>query len=72
MKRDDRNYCFIKITKAPAPKMVVVRGPGHDDNCAYYGPFQGTVPFCNNPPAGITGYYIDASNVGHGFLVVGE
>ena len=36
------------------------------------GPFQGTVPFCNNPPAGITGYYIDASNVGHGFLVVGE
>ena len=43
MKRDDRNYCFIKITKGPAPKMVVVRGPGNDDNCAYYGPFQGTV-----------------------------
>lgn len=43
MKRDDRNYCFVKITKGPAPKMVVVRGPGHDDHCAYYGPFQGTV-----------------------------
>jgi excinuclease ABC subunit C len=43
MKRDDRNYCFIKITNGPAPKMVVVRGPGSDDNCAYYGPFQGTV-----------------------------
>ena len=28
MKRDGRNYCFIKITKGPAPKLVVVRGPG--------------------------------------------
>lgn len=43
MKRDDRNYCFIKITKGPAPKLVVVRGPGHDDSSAYYGPFQGAV-----------------------------
>ncbi|HEY4130431.1 MAG TPA: UvrB/UvrC motif-containing protein [Gemmatimonadaceae bacterium] len=41
MKRDGRNYCFIKITKAPAPKLVVVRGPGHDDNAIYYGPFMG-------------------------------
>ena len=29
MKRDGRNYCFIKITEGPAPKLVVVRGPGH-------------------------------------------
>ncbi|MEO5568343.1 MAG: UvrB/UvrC motif-containing protein [Gemmatimonadaceae bacterium] len=43
MKRDDRNYCFIKITRGPAPKMVVVRGPGHDEASAYYGPFQGAV-----------------------------
>jgi excinuclease ABC subunit C len=41
MKRDGRNYCFIKITKTPAPKLVVVRGPGHDDNALYYGPFMG-------------------------------
>jgi excinuclease ABC subunit C len=41
MKRDGRNYCFIKITKAPAPKLVVVRGPGHDDSAIYYGPFMG-------------------------------
>jgi hypothetical protein len=26
MKRDDRNYCFVKITRGPAPKMVVVDG----------------------------------------------
>ena len=43
VKIGDRNYCFVKITKGPAPKMVVVRGPGNDDSCAYYGPFQGTV-----------------------------
>jgi excinuclease ABC subunit C len=41
MKRDGRNYCFIKITRAPAPRLVVVRGPGHDDSGLYYGPFLG-------------------------------
>jgi excinuclease ABC subunit C len=41
MKRDGRNYCFIKITKGSAPKLVVVRGPGHDDASIYYGPFLG-------------------------------
>jgi excinuclease ABC subunit C len=43
MKRDGRNYCFIKITKGPAPKLVVVRGPGHDDSSIYYGPFVGAM-----------------------------
>ena len=43
MKSDDRNYCFIKITRPPAPKLVVVRGPGQDDSSAFYGPFQGAV-----------------------------
>ncbi|HET7372719.1 MAG TPA: UvrB/UvrC motif-containing protein [Gemmatimonadaceae bacterium] len=43
MKRDARNYCFIKITKGPAPKLVVVRGPGQDDSAIYYGPFMGAV-----------------------------
>jgi excinuclease ABC subunit C len=41
MKRDGRNYCFIKITKGPAPKLVVVRGAGQDDQSIYYGPFMG-------------------------------
>src|SRR5207253_2475536 len=35
MKRDGRNYCFIKITRGPAPKLVVVRGPGQDDSSIY-------------------------------------
>ncbi|MEO7087139.1 MAG: UvrB/UvrC motif-containing protein [Gemmatimonadaceae bacterium] len=43
MKRDGRNYCFIKILKAAAPKLVVVRGPGIDDASVYYGPFLGAV-----------------------------
>ena len=41
MKRDARNYCFIKITRSPAPKLLVVRGPGQDDSSVYYGPFMG-------------------------------
>ena len=32
------------------------------------GPGQGTIPLSNNPADEITGYYIDASNVTHGFL----
>lgn len=40
MKRDARNFCFLKIAKPPAPKLLVVRGPS-DDPGPYYGPFQG-------------------------------
>jgi excinuclease ABC subunit C len=43
MKRDGRNYCFIKVTKGPAPKLVVVRAPGNDDASVYYGPFVGAL-----------------------------
>jgi hypothetical protein len=32
------------------------------------GPGQGTIPLSNNPVDAITGYYIDASDVTHGFL----
>src|ERR1044072_4412752 len=43
MKRDGRNYCFIKLTRDTAPKLVVVRMPGPDDSSIYYGPFLGAV-----------------------------
>ena len=43
MKRDGRNYCFIKVTSGAAPKLTVVRGPGIDDSCVYYGPFLGAM-----------------------------
>ena len=43
MKHDGRNYCFIKVTRGPAPKLVVVRAPGHDDSSIYYGPFVGAL-----------------------------
>ena len=41
MKRDGRNFCFLKLTRDAAPKFLVVRGPSHDDAAVYYGPFQG-------------------------------
>jgi len=41
MKRDGRNYSFIKLTKGAAPKLLVVRGPNAEDADIYYGPFVG-------------------------------
>lgn len=41
MKRDGRNYSFIKLTKGSAPKLMVVRGPTGEDADIYYGPFVG-------------------------------
>ncbi|HEY7236010.1 MAG TPA: UvrB/UvrC motif-containing protein [Gemmatimonadaceae bacterium] len=41
MKRDGRNFCFLKLTRGAAPKFLVVRAPSHDDASVYYGPFQG-------------------------------
>jgi excinuclease ABC subunit C len=41
MKRDGRNYSFIKLTKGEAPKLLVVRGPTGEDADVYYGPFVG-------------------------------
>ena len=41
MKRDGRNYCFIRLTRAPAPKLLVVRGPTGEEADIYYGPFMG-------------------------------
>ena len=41
MKRDARHYSFIKVTRGPAPKLLVVRGSGSEDGGVYYGPFQG-------------------------------
>jgi excinuclease ABC subunit C len=41
MKRDARHFAFIKLTRGPAPKLLVVRGAGADDAQIYYGPFYG-------------------------------
>ena len=41
MKRDVRHFAFIKLTRGPAPKLLVVRGAGADDAQIYYGPFHG-------------------------------
>ena len=41
MKRDGRNFAFIKLTRGAAPKLLVVRGAGGEDAQVYYGPFHG-------------------------------
>ena len=41
MKRDARHFAFIKLTRGPAPKLLVVRGASGEDAVAYYGPFHG-------------------------------
>lgn len=41
MKRDDRNYVFVKLTRAKAPRFAVVRSAGADERATYYGPFVG-------------------------------
>src|SRR5919202_961604 len=41
MKRDARHFAFIKVTRGPAPKLLVVRGASDDGAAFYYGPFQG-------------------------------
>ena len=40
LKRDDRHYVFIKLTRGAAPKLLVVRGAGSEP-ATYYGPFVG-------------------------------
>jgi len=41
MKRDGRNYSFIKLTRGTAPKLLVVRGASGEEGGTYYGPFVG-------------------------------
>ena len=40
-KRDARHYAFIRLSRGPAPKLQVVRGPGVEPGGTYYGPFLG-------------------------------
>ena len=41
LKRDARHFAFIKVTRGPAPKLLVVRGAADDAADVYYGPFFG-------------------------------
>jgi len=54
------NHGYVRTSKGEITKFDV---PG-----AGAGAGQGTVPQSNNPAGAITGFYIDASGVFHGFL----
>ena len=44
LKRDARNYAFVRVTDGRAPRLTVVRGTGAGDRGGvYYGPFSGAV-----------------------------
>ena len=43
LKRDGRNFCFLKLTSGQAGRLVVVRGAGADDSGIFYGPFMGAM-----------------------------
>ena len=60
MDGSDVNHGFVRASGGTLATFDV---PG-----AGTGSFQGTIPLTNNPANVITGYYIDANNVTHGFL----
>lgn len=41
--KETRNLVFVKLTRGPAPRLLVVRGASADDSASYYGPFFGSV-----------------------------
>jgi excinuclease ABC subunit C len=41
MKRDARHFAFIKVTRGPANKLLVVRGASDEAADVYYGPYHG-------------------------------
>ena len=60
MDASDVNHGFVRASNGAITTF--------DVPSAGTGPFQGTIPLSNNPVDAITGYYIDANDVTHGFL----
>ena len=53
----------ITLQTTAQSQIITFDAPG-----AGTGAFQGTLPYGINPEGAIAGYYVDASNVAHGFL----
>ena len=43
LKRDDRHYAFVAISREPAPRLVVLRSTGSRGESVVYGPFTGAL-----------------------------
>ncbi len=54
------NHGFLRLKRGAITKFDV-KGAGT-------GSGQGTIPVSNNPANAISGYYIDANGVNHGFV----
>jgi hypothetical protein len=76
--RSGVNHGFLRIKRPcaqncspfapPAPNRKLGAIITFDVSGAGTGSGQGTIPIFNSPANAITGYYIDASGVNHGFL----
>ena len=61
----DANNVFHGFVRSPEGKFTTFDSPGADTTP---GSLNGTFPYSINDWGAITGYYIDANNVSHGFL----
>jgi hypothetical protein len=61
----DANNVFHGFLRSPEGRFTTFEAPGADTTA---GDFNGTFPYTINDQGLITGYYIDANNVSHGFL----
>jgi hypothetical protein len=61
----DANNVYHGFLRSPDGTVTTFEAPGADTTA---GDFNGTFPYSINDQGVITGYYIDANNVSHGFL----
>jgi hypothetical protein len=61
----DANNVYHGFLRTPEGKLTTFEAPGADTTA---GDFNGTFAYSINDQGVITGYYIDANNVSHGFL----
>jgi hypothetical protein len=63
----DANNVYHGFVRSPEGRFTTFEAPGADTTP---NDFNGTFPYSINDQGVITGYYIDANNVNHGFLVL--
>jgi hypothetical protein len=63
----DANNVYHGFVRSPQGKVTTFDAPGAD---LTPGDYNGTFPVSINDQGAITGYYLDAKNVNHGFLLL--
>jgi hypothetical protein len=63
----DANNVYHGFLRSPEGSFTTFEAPGADTTP---GSYNGTLPYSINDQGVVTGYYIDANNVNHGFLAI--